>query len=582
MTTWCLIPARGGSRGLPGKNLASVGGLSLVARAVLAARAFAIDAALPDLRIIVDTDDAEIADEGRRFGATVPFLRSAALAGDRTSTVDTVLGFFERASTGADDDLIVLLQPTSPLRTAEEIAQVWRAAIEPGAGSAATVTMTSEPSELALAMHADGRLSWTHGDSADGLRRQDTTPTMHLTGAVYATTLGALRRSRQFVESGRTIGVPTAAGSAIDIDTAADLAHADALARAARVAPMRLAGRTLGHARPTFIIAEAGVNHDGDLAVAHALVDAAADAGADAVKFQTFNPAALVSDEAPAAAYQRDRTGATEQRAMLDALTLPAEAWTALAAHAERRHLLFLSTPFDVASADLLDAIGIAAFKVPSGELTNLPFLQNLARRGKPLLVSTGMATMAEVADALLAIRAAGNPPVTLFHCVSAYPAPGEECNLTAIGSLAAAFGVPVGWSDHTPGTTACVAAAALGAVILEKHLTLDRTRTGPDHAASLEPMQFAALVREVRFVSSALGDGIKAPMPSELDVRRVARRSLHAVRDLAAGDTLADADLVALRPGTGLPPSAIRSLVGRRLVEQLRRGAVLQEAHLA
>lgn len=582
MTCWCLIPARGGSKGLPGKNLRTVGGLSLVARAVVAARAFAIDARLPGTRIIVDTDDVAIAAEARLFGAEVPFLRDAALAGDACGTVDTVLGFLDREGSAQDDDLVILLQPTSPLRTAADIMACWQPVAEGRAAGTATVQRTTEPAELALVQGTDGCLAWQGGDDAEGRRRQDTAPTMHLTGAVYVTRVGALRATRRFVVAGTTRGIGVAPLRSVDVDTAEDLALADALARAAQPAPVTIDGRTLGAGQRTLVIAEAGVNHDGDPTIAHALIDAAADAGADAVKFQTFLPELLVAAEAPTAAYQFDRTGATDQRAMLEQLTLPPAAWPALAAHAARRGIAFLSTPFDVPSADLLDRLDVQAFKVPSGELTNLPLLRNLAARGRPLLVSTGMATMAEVAEALLAIRAAGHPPVVLLHCVSAYPAPAEACNLAAIQSLAAAFGLPVGWSDHTEDATACLAATALGAVVLEKHLTLDRTRPGPDHAASLEPAAFARLVRDVRTVEQARGDGRKRPMPCEADVRQVARRSLHAARDLPAGTVLAEDDLVLLRPAVGIAPIEAPAVYGRPLRRALQVGEPLRANDLA
>jgi N-acetylneuraminate synthase/N,N'-diacetyllegionaminate synthase len=582
VTTWCLVPARGGSKGLPGKNLREAGGLSLVARAVLAARQFALQAGEAQVRVVVDTDDPAIAAEAVAWGAEVPFLRDAALAGDAVGTVDTVLGFFERLPAGAPDDIVVLLQPTSPLRQADDIALVWHAVAHGGAPSAAAVAPTSERVDLALVQGSTGRLSWLAGDDADGRRRQDAVATLHLTGAAYAIRLGALRRTRRFVASGETIGVPLPEAGAVDVDTAADLALADALLRRTVAPGVMVGDRRIGPGEPCFVIAEAGVNHDGDEALARRLIDAAVEAGADAVKFQTFEPAALVAAAAPTAAYQTANTGATDQRAMLEALTLPRAAWARLAAHAAARGIRFLSTPFDPASADLLAEIGIAAFKVPSGELTNLPFLADLAARGKPMLVSTGMATMAEVAEALLTIRRHGAPPVVLFHCVSAYPAPMQDCNLAAIASLQAAFRLPTGWSDHTPDAAACVAAAALGAVVIEKHLTLDRTMPGPDHAASLEPAEFAALVRDVRAVQAALGDGQKRPMPSESDVRRVARRSLHAARDLAAGEPLAATDLVALRPGTGLTPASLRRMVGRPLARPVASGTMLEEAHLA
>lgn len=582
MTCWCLIPARGGSKGLPGKNLRTVGGLSLVARAVVAARAFAIDARLTDARVIVDTDDGAIAGEARLYGAEVPFLRDPSLAGDACGSVDTVLGFLDREGTAQDDDVVILLQPTSPLRTAADILACWQPVAEGRAVSTATVQRTTEPVELALEQAADGRLCWRAGEEAEGRRRQDTTATVHLTGAVYVTRVEALRRTRRFVVSGVTRGIGVAPLRSVDVDTADDLALADALARAAQPSPVTIGGRALGPGQRTMIIAEAGVNHDGDPTIAHALIDAAADAGADAVKFQTFLPELLVAAEAPTAAYQFDRTGATDQRTMLEQLTLPSGAWPALAAHASRRGIAFLSTPFDVPSADLLDRLDVQAFKVPSGELTNLPLLRNLASRGRPLLVSTGMATMAEVAEALLTIRAAGHPPVVLLHCVSAYPAPADACNLAAMQTLAAAFSVPVGWSDHTDDATACVAATALGAVVLEKHLTLDRSRTGPDHAASLEPGAFGRLVRDVRTVEQARGDGRKRPMPCEANVRQVARRSFHAARDLPAGTVLAEDDLVLLRPAVGIAPIEAASIYGRPLRRALQIGEVLRANDLA
>jgi len=325
----------------------------------------------------------------------------------------------------------------------------------------------------------------------------------------------------------------------------------------------------VGPGRPALILAEAGVNHDGDETVAHRLVDVAADCGADAVKFQTFDPGLVVSPGASTAGYQAGATGHDRQHALLAGLTLPRGAWAELAAHAAERGLAFLSTPFDLASADLLVDVGVPALKVPSGELTNLPLLRELARRGLPLLISTGMATAAEVGVALAATAAA--PGRCLFHCVSAYPAPVAEANLRAIPALRDRFGVPVGWSDHTVGTTTALGAVALGAALLEKHVTLDRGRAGPDHAASADPDGLAAYVAAVRDLESALGDGVKAPAPSEAETRVLVRRSLHAARPLAAGRLLGPGDVVALRPATGLPPST--PLAGLRLVTPLAAG---------
>ena len=317
------------------------------------------------------------------------------------------------------------------------------------------------------------------------------------------------------------------------------------------------------------VIAEAGVNHDGDLALAHRLVDVAAEAGADAVKFQTFDPAQLVSAAASATPYQRERGGAVDQRSLLDALTLPTSAWVELRDHADERGITFLSTPFDLASAHLLVDLGVPALKVSSGELTNTPFLAELASLGVPLLVSTGMGDDDEVDAAVAACAAA--PGLVLFHCVSAYPAPLADCNLRAIPAMAQRHGIPVGWSDHAPGVTSALGAVALGAAVLEKHFTTDRTRPGPDHAASLEPGELADYVQQCRGLAAALGDGRKQRMPSERENAPLVRRSWHAARALAAGEVLAAHDVVLLRPEGGAPPGL--DLVGVTVVSAVAAG---------
>jgi N,N'-diacetyllegionaminate synthase len=245
------------------------------------------------------------------------------------------------------------------------------------------------------------------------------------------------------------------------------------------------------------------------------------------------------------------------------------------------RGLLFLSTPFDEDSADLLESLGMPAFKVPSGELTNHPFVAHVASKGKPVLMSTGMSTLVEVAAAVQVVRESGDPPLALFHCVTSYPAAPADCNLRAMAAMRAAFGVPVGWSDHTEGIQISLAAVAAGAAVLEKHFTLDRTLPGPDHRASLEPGELSAMLRSIREVEAAMGDGAKRPAASELANTAAARRSLHASRALPPGHVLDEADLIALRPGTGLSPALRARLVGRKLRVGLKRGEMLAEGHL-
>ncbi|TCU64656.1 N-acetylneuraminate synthase [Bradyrhizobium sp. R2.2-H] len=339
----------------------------------------------------------------------------------------------------------------------------------------------------------------------------------------------------------------------------------------------------------TLIIAEAGVNHDGSLEKALALVDAAADAGADIVKFQTFNAKALAGGAAKKADYQQRTTDAGEsQLAMLERLELPQAAHETLIARAKERGIEFLSTPFDNASLDFLLSLRLSRLKIGSGDLTNAPLLHAAARGGAMLILSTGMATLGEVEEALgvlahgyaqrndpagvASFRAAWRDPaaraavarhVSLLHCTTEYPCPIADVNLAAMATMRSAFQLPVGYSDHTDGFEISVAAVALGASIVEKHLTLDRNALGPDHAASLEPDDFKRMVGAIRNVETALGDGVKTPKESEIRNVPVARKSIVAARALRAGEIIGPADITAKRPGTGRPPIDYWSLIG-------------------
>ena len=496
--------------------------------------------------------------------------RPDALATDTSTSLEVALHALDAlAVDGEPIDLLALVQPTSPLTDPVDL----RAAIE----------LARETGRSVASVAASHPAAWHHGvgvGADGGLRPVDTEDADRLlTGAFFVTTPDALRRSGRFVEPGVTLGYSTPPERSIDIDEPADLAVAAALFGIREVAPFRLGSREIGAAGSgVFVIAEAGVNHDGDVEIAHRLVEAAADTGADAVKFQTFVPDALASAAAPTAAYQRATEQGQDQRAMLQRLALPTDAWPALRRHALDRGIVFLSAPFDDASADLLDAMDVPGFKVGSGELTNLPFLERLARRGRPMIVSTGMATMVEVAAAVDTIRAAGLTELALLHCVSAYPAAPRDANLAAMRTMRDAFGLQTGWSDHTPGTELPIAATALGATIIEKHLTLDRTRRGPDHRMSLEPSEFAAMVAAIRATADAVGDGDKVPTAAEREIAAVARRSLHWARDLSAGETIAEGDLLAQRPGTGISAARLHELVGRRTTRAVQAGAMVKE----
>jgi N-acetylneuraminate synthase len=317
----------------------------------------------------------------------------------------------------------------------------------------------------------------------------------------------------------------------------------------------------------TLVIAEAGVNHNGDLQLAKQLVDAAAAAGADVVKFQTFQATQLATERAEQAAYQQQALGRSQsQLAMLQQLELKHEQHSQLIEHCQQRGIEFLSTAFDPPSIELLASLQLKRCKIPSGEITNLPYLRQIGAQSKPVILSTGMANLGEIEAALQVLEQAGMPrsQITVLHCTTEYPAPPEEVNLRAMQTIAQAFGVAVGYSDHTEGIAVPIAAVAMGATVIEKHLTLDRNLPGPDHKASLEPDDFAAMVRGLRTIEQALGDGIKRPTTSEQANLPVVRKSLVAARPIRAGELFREANLTAKRPGTGISPMQWDAWIGR------------------
>ncbi|MDC1036194.1 N-acetylneuraminate synthase [Alphaproteobacteria bacterium] len=315
------------------------------------------------------------------------------------------------------------------------------------------------------------------------------------------------------------------------------------------------------------IIAESGVNHNGDIELAKRLIDAAADAGADLVKFQTFSAERLATQSASKADYQNQTTDQAEsQFAMLKQLELSTEMHERLIAHCQQRNIGFFSAGFDIQSLDYLASLGFECFKIPSGEITNLPYLRHVGGFGKPVILSTGMATLGEIESALEVLEAAGTlrTQITVLHCNTEYPTPMQDVNLRAMCSIRDAFGVAVGYSDHTAGIEVPIAAVALGATVIEKHLTLDRNLPGPDHKASLEPDEFAEMVRSIRNIEQAIGDGIKRPSPSEAKNKPIARKSLVAAKPIHAGDQLTAENVTAKRPGTGISPMRWDEVVGR------------------
>lgn len=329
-------------------------------------------------------------------------------------------------------------------------------------------------------------------------------------------------------------------------------------------AKIKIGDRLVGEGEPVFIVAEAGSNHDRKLRQAKRLIDAAAEAGADAVKFQTFSADKIVGKASPKAEYMEKVSKEESTYEIFKRIELPREWHRELAEYAWKKGLIFLSSPFDEEAVDLLIEIGVPALKVASGELTNLPLIKYMARKGKPLIVSTGAATMGEVEEAVSAIKGVGNKKIVLLHCVANYPAAPEDANLLAMNALKQKFNLYVGYSDHTLGITAPLAAASLGAVIIEKHFTLSRKLPGPDHFYALEPNELKMMVGGIRAVEKMMGKPVKKPVKAEQEIRKLARRSIFAKMNIPAGTTIKRGMLVTIRPAIGLEPKHIESIVGR------------------
>lgn len=347
------------------------------------------------------------------------------------------------------------------------------------------------------------------------------------------------------------------------------------------VPSIQLGPRRVSAADPSYIIAEVGVNHNGDLDLAHKMIDAAKAAGADAVKFQTYRTDDLVLSSAPKAGYQADKTGAGSQSDMLRRLELPFDAFVALRRHCAEAGIDFMSTAFDPVSLEAVVGFDPICLKWPSGELNNAPLLRQAAKAGRPILLSTGMGSVTEIAAAVDLLSGEGCDDIVILQCVSNYPARIEDQNLRVIPAMAGVFGRPVGFSDHTIGPFAAIAARALGMAVLEKHFTLDAAMEGPDHAASIMPAEFAEMVRVLRAVETGLGDGVKRPLAAEAGVKAVARKSLVFRAPLPRGHVLTEDDLTAKRPGSGVAPDRIELFLGLPLTRDVAADEMLARDHV-
>lgn len=334
---------------------------------------------------------------------------------------------------------------------------------------------------------------------------------------------------------------------------------------------IKISGKIIGEGEPTYIIAEAGVNHNGELELAKKLIDTAKIAGADAVKFQTFRTEKLVTKTARTALYQERNTGTESQHTLLKNLELHEDEIRELVKHAEKREITFLSTPFDEESCQLLAELGIPAYKISSGDLTNTPLLEEAASGNIPIILSTGMATIPEIREALMVLEE-HESRILLMHCVTQYPAPVETLNLRAIETLKRTFNLPTGFSDHSTSVHMAPVAVALGADLIEKHFTLDRSLPGPDHRASLNPEELSEMISGIRDTERALGDGVKTPTPGEEKIKTLVRRSIVAARDIREGEVIQRDMITFKRPAIGIKPGEYRKLIGKHVKKPLRK----------
>ncbi len=345
---------------------------------------------------------------------------------------------------------------------------------------------------------------------------------------------------------------------------------------------VNIGDKTIGGKAPCYIIAEAGVNHNGSLEMALDLVRAAKEAGVDCVKFQTFKAEAVVTAAAPKANYQLEVTDRAEsQLAMLKKLELPLHHYNEIIALCKKLDIQFLSTPYNYADADFLNELGVDAFKIASGQLVEWDFLQYVAGFGKPMIISSGMATLGEVYEGVAAIRQTGNEQIALLQCTTNYPSSLEDANILAMKSMRHSLDILIGYSDHVPSNYACYSAVALGAKVIEKHFTLDKNLPGPDHSSSLNPEEFAELVTGIRNIEKTLGDPVKRPTAAEIANTKGMRRSIVVVEDLAAGTVLKKEHLAFKRPATGIAPKRLEEVIGKKLVADIGKDTILSEGHI-
>jgi N-acetylneuraminate synthase len=561
-----IIPARGGSKGIQHKNIVDLCGKPLLA--------YTIDAALKSKyidRVIVSTDDQKIADVAKQNGAEVPFIRPKELAADTTPTEPVLRHAIKWLEDNENftADAVVTLEPTSPLRSKETIDRSIEQFFSSKSGIDSVVTVTEDRSCFGT---LDGNNTFTHLFKNQPRRRQDRTPLYKENSAIYVTKKDVII-NQSSVLGKKTKAIIIDEVESLDIDVPFDLCIAEAILKnrgGVRVEKVKMYDRLVGDGEPCFIIMDACVNHNGSVETAKRMIESAKENGADAIKFQLHMPEKEMLENVPQS-YNFDEP----LFKLLKRIDWTIDQHKEVMDYCKKVGINYLCTPFSVEAADILDDMGVDAFKTGSGEMTNLPMLEHIAKKGKPMIVSTGMSEIPEIVETVNALKKF-KVPLIITNCTSAYPTKYKDVNLNVIPKLKKLLDVPVGHSDHSLGIYTSFGAVAVGACLIEKHFTLDRSQKGPDHKVSIEPHELKQLVEGVRAIEQAMGSE-KRILDDEKEIVAWARESVVSLRDIKKGSSITKDMVWVKRPGGGIPAKELGKVIGQKAKKDIPANSLIK-----
>lgn len=573
-----FIPARCGSKGIKDKNIYPLYGIPLISYSIMAIRK-----ALPffkkfENKIFVSTDCNKIAKISKDWGAEVPFLRSKNISQDKSDVIDAIFYSAKKLEKlNFKPDIIILIQPTSPLIEAYHIKQAFKLFKDK---KKPIISITELEIPISWIFNLKGK-NLKINEKVLHLRQKQRQKYYRPNGAIYISSLEDLKEYKSFYTE-KTLGYLMDYENSIDIDSKEDLLIAEKILeyrlKKEKKRKVEILGRKIEEGKDIFFIAEAGVNHNGKLEIAKKLVDLAKEAGADAVKFQTFKTEKLVSSLSKKADYQLATTNPEEsQFDMLKKLELLEKEFIELKEYCDKREIIFLSTPFDLESLEFLERLKVPAFKIGSGDLNNYFLLKEVAKKGKPIILSTGMAYFYEIFNSLELLNKYGNDKIVLLHCITNYPAKAEEANLNVIRNLKFIFRKPVGFSDHTLGEEVALQSLAFQPCIIEKHFTINKNMEGPDHKASLSPEELKSLINKLKNLRFSFGNGEKKLSKEEEKNRKIVRRSLFAKSFIPKGTIIKEEYLEALRPGNGMSPMEVEKILGKKTKFDIKKGEMIK-----